>query len=56
MKLKFFQILVGDPLAAETELNAFVAQHRVTHVDRQFVDDAGNSFWAICVTWLDSHE
>jgi superfamily II DNA helicase RecQ len=54
MKHKFFQVPVCDSLAAENELNAFVAQHRIIHVDKHFVADAGNSFWSVCVTWLDS--
>lgn len=54
MKHKFFQVPVCDSLAAENELNMFVAQHRITHIDKQFVADGANSFWAICVTWLDS--
>ncbi len=44
MKYKFFQIPAGDSIAAENELNAFVAQHRITHIDRHFVADAANSF------------
>jgi superfamily II DNA helicase RecQ len=53
MKHKFFNIPVADPVNAETELNAFIAQHRITHIDRHFVADGANSFWSICVTWLD---
>lgn len=53
MKHKFFKIPVLDSVLAETELNAFIAQHRIAHIDKHFVADAGNSFWAFCLTWLE---
>ena len=54
MKYKFFKIPVSDPVSAETELNAFIAQHRISHIDSHFVADAANSFWLLCLTWVDS--
>ena len=33
------------------ELNRFLAGHRILAVDRQFVQDASNSAWAICVSF-----
>lgn len=54
MKLKFFKIPVSDSVILETEVNMFITQHRITHIEKQFVVDGANSFWSICVTWLDS--
>lgn len=47
MKHKFFHIPAYDPVTAENELNVFVAQHRITHIERHFVADAANSFWSV---------
>ena len=52
MRHKFFHIPVLHAEQAENELNQFCGQHRIAHVEKQFVDQAENSFWAICVTWL----
>lgn len=54
MKHKFFRISVIDAAENETKLNAFCAQHRITNVEKNFVADGSNSFWSICVTWLDN--
>jgi superfamily II DNA helicase RecQ len=53
MKLRFFVIPTRAPQAAEVELNAFLASHRILRCDREFVADAGNSFWAVAVEWLE---
>lgn len=34
MKHKFFKVPVADPVNGETELNAFMSQHRIAHIDR----------------------
>ncbi len=52
MKLKFFTIPILNPETAETELNSFCDQHRIVNVEKHLIDDAGNSCWAVCVTWL----
>lgn len=54
MKQKFFKIPASFPEEAETELNLFITQHRISHIERYFVADGMNSFWSICVVWLDS--
>ena len=36
---------------AATELNRFIADHRILAVDRQFVTDGSRSIWAICVSF-----
>ncbi|HRY14467.1 MAG TPA: HRDC domain-containing protein [Candidatus Competibacteraceae bacterium] len=53
MKYRFFHVPALDP-AAETEiLNRFLAERRIVAVDRQFVADGGNSFWALSVAYRD---
>ena len=49
MQLQFFQMPVHAPQV--DELNRFLATHRVTSIERQFVSDGANSFWSICVTF-----
>lgn len=53
MPLKFFLVPVADSNGAELELNAFLVRHRVLSVDRRWVDQGQNSFWAVCVDFLD---
>ncbi len=38
----------------ERELNAFIGSHRVLSVDRHWVDQGQNSYWAVWVDYLDS--
>ena len=53
MKYRFFHVPALDP-AAETEvLNRFLAERRIVAVDRQFVADGGNSFWAFSIAYRD---
>ena len=49
MQLQFFQVPVHASRA--DDLNRFLATHRVTSIERQFVSDGANSFWSICVTY-----
>lgn len=56
MKLKFFSIPVFDSSQSEEALNKFCTTHRVNHVDKQFVANGHNSFWAIAVTYVDSEK
>jgi superfamily II DNA helicase RecQ len=53
MKYKFFTIPARDPEAAETALNAFCNQHRVSFVEKQLIADGADSFWSVCVSWQD---
>jgi superfamily II DNA helicase RecQ len=53
MKYKFFAIPARSPAAAEDELNAFCSSHRVTFIDKHLVADGADSFWSVCVSWLD---
>ena len=52
MQLKTFTISLNDD--AEAEVNAFLRQHRVLSIDRHFVDDGANSFWAICISYIET--
>jgi hypothetical protein len=44
MAYRVFTLPVRDPGAAETELNGFLASHRVLSVDQRFVEDGERSF------------
>ena len=53
MKNKFFKIPVSNSVSTEKELNNFCSTHSINHVERHFVPDGENSFWAIAVTYTD---
>jgi superfamily II DNA helicase RecQ len=53
MKYKFFRIFVSDPDDSESQLNSFLGQNRIVHVDRNFVEDADRSHWAFCLAYID---
>lgn len=54
MQLRFFRVpAVGDP-ELEADLNRFLRSVRPLTVDRQFVADGGDSFWSLCVEYLES--
>lgn len=54
MQIRVFTIraLDADDQGAD-DLNAFLRTHRVATVDRKFVEDGANSYWSICVTFVD---
>lgn len=52
MPLKFFHIRTKDAESMETELNGFLARHRIVTIERRFVDCGTDSFWALCVDYL----
>jgi hypothetical protein len=54
MAYRVFTLPVNDPGAAETELNGFLASHRVLSVDQRFVEDGERSFWTFCVDFVDA--
>lgn len=55
MRYKFFYVRVLAADVEEEALNLFCAQHHILQVDRQFVADGANSFWAICVSWSENN-
>lgn len=50
MRYHFFSIPVAAPEGAAKALNQLLGSHRVVSIDRQFVPDGANSFWAVCVS------
>jgi hypothetical protein len=54
MPLKVFTIPAHDDGAAADAVNQFANTVRVVTVEKRFVEDGQNSFWAICVTYLAS--
>jgi superfamily II DNA helicase RecQ len=50
---RFFLIPVRNSVAAEEELNRFLRGHRVLNVDRRWVDQGSDSFWSLCVDYLE---
>lgn len=53
MPYKSFAIPVHHGDWAERELNDFLRSHRVLAVDRQWVDQGVNSFWAVWVDYVE---
>ena len=43
-------VLYGDDVTGE--LNAFIASHRVAHIERQWIDHGSQSAWAFCVDYV----
>jgi superfamily II DNA helicase RecQ len=53
MPFKFFAIPARDPIESEAELNGFLRGRRVLSVERRLVEAGSDSFWALCVDYLD---
>ena len=57
MRFHFTTIPVFGDGSAQTELNHFLAGHKVIGVDRQLVDAGqGSAAWAVCVQYVDGAE
>jgi superfamily II DNA helicase RecQ len=54
MAFKSFVIPVFHSEWAERELNRFLQSHRVVSVERRFVEQGSESFWAVLVDYLAS--
>lgn len=52
MRLHFIPIPVFDGAEAESELNRFLATHRIVALDRQLVTDGPRSAWAVCASYV----
>ncbi len=52
MALRFFLIPIQDLDAAIAELNSFLSSHKILTIDRNWVDLGSNSYWALCVNYL----
>jgi len=53
MAYYFVVVPARSPGTAQAELNAFLRNHRVLTVDRRWVEQGENSYWAICVDYLE---
>jgi hypothetical protein len=54
MPLKVFTIPAQDDGPAADAVNQFANSVRVVTLEKRFVEDGQNSFWAICITYLAS--
>jgi len=52
MSFKFFYVPSRNPESTEAELNSFLASHRVVTIERKFVENGADSFWAFCVDFI----
>ena len=56
LQYKFFTIPIKDLDAAEESFNRFLRTVRLLSIDRKFVENGENSFWALSVEYLDSQK
>jgi hypothetical protein len=56
MPFAFFTVPVRDSNAAVEDLNRLMASRRILSVDRRWVDVGPDSFWSICVDYLDGSQ
>jgi superfamily II DNA helicase RecQ len=56
MKFEFFSIPACSPEQGQQELNSFCSSHRIASIEKQFVANGEQSYWAICVSYLDSQK
>ncbi len=54
MRMKYFAIPALNPEPSEEDVTRFLASHRVLGIERHFVFDGAASYWAICVTHVQS--
>ena len=54
MPFAFFTVPVRDSNSAVEDLNRFMSSRRILTVDRRWVDVGPDSFWSICVDYLDA--
>lgn len=52
MPFRIFLIPVLYGEDATEELNAFIASHRVAHIERKWIDQGTQSAWAFCVEYV----
>ncbi|MDP6630776.1 MAG: HRDC domain-containing protein [Kiritimatiellia bacterium] len=53
MQMAFFQIPARGDTGLQEDLNRFLRSHRVLTVQREFVAQGDNSFWALAVEFLE---
>ena len=54
MSFSFFQISCRGCPETEARLNQFLNANRVLSIDRRWVDLGENSFWAICIDYIEN--
>ena len=52
--VEFFVVRAIEPAADALSVNRFLASRRVLSIDRRFVECGLQSYWSICVDYLDS--
>ena len=52
MSFKFFYVPSRNPVSTEAELNSFLSSHRVVTIERKFVENGADSFWAFSVDFI----
>ena len=53
MKYRFFSVPAVMPDEAQEAVNRFCAAHRIVSAEKQFASNGEQSFWALCVSYLD---
>lgn len=53
MKFQFFSINAMDSQPGQELLNQFLASHSVGALEKQFVSAGANSFWSICIEYVE---
>jgi hypothetical protein len=56
MKFEFFLIPALSPDIAQQELNSFCGSHRIVTIEKHFVANGEQSYWAVCVSYLDNEK
>ena len=56
MQYRFFSISARDPDTDQHDFNLFCNSHRILDVDKQFVDSGLNSYWSMCVTYIEGQQ
>jgi len=51
MRIKLFTVPLLECDQGEKGINDFCAAHTITTIEKHFVPDGHNSFWAFCITY-----
>ena len=52
LQYKFFRVPVKSLEQWEDEINRFIRSVKVVHIERNFIDQGENSFWALAIEYL----
>ncbi len=55
MRFQFFAVPALFPEAAQTELNQFLARHRVAQMESRLVEAGAESYWTVAVRYFENH-